>query len=122
MAEGPPPPKRKKISQDAKRFVALQMLMRALEKKTVDTPQDWNAAKRQARKELKTMSEEALLGVYLDVQTTSVDEPEVSCSICLEPLMGEAIATECLIHVQHAACLAQWKEHSNTCPDCRAPL
>lgn len=45
-------------------------------------------------------------------------EPEVICSICLNPSGKDVTVSKCN-HTFHSVCIAKWQSRSDSCPICR---
>merc|ERR1719409_1700111 len=85
---------------------------------TVATPQE--GAEREAERKAKAeeqrrRAEKVLLRIPTELLKADADVDK--CSVCLEPMQaGSTIRRLPCAHIFHADCIAEWFQHSLTCP------
>jgi hypothetical protein len=56
-----------------------------------------------------------------DSSSSSRDEEELTCAICLEEFKDNesVVALPCKAHSFHPSCIQQWLKVNSVCPECR---
>lgn len=61
--------------------------------------------------------------VYKNLDSTSSEENEITCCICVEKFVDDDIVSKLPCkHIFHEPCIKEWGKYKTTCPICRTEL